>query len=171
MLAMINGSVHTEIDQPIIEPAEETPPSDRSDGNDMSKREVPPHVSKLTLPTSTGHTSHPSKETTPVVHGEQVSSYVPALVEISDPTKAGAFIIASEQEDSILPSILSNLHHESSTPTKAQLPYGEPHRTPRSFSDSNLADLQKMKLIMSRSVSLPQLLMEGDCDVYHHEES
>ena len=164
----VNGSVRPEINQPIIEPAEETLPSDRSNGKDMSKRETPPHLSELTVAISTGQTSHPSKETPPVVHKEQVSSYVPALVEISEPTEAGA-IIASEQGDSIPPSILPNLHYKSSTrPAKAQLPFGEPHRV-RSFSDSNLDDRQKENTI-SRLASLPQLPIDGDCEVYHHKE-
>lgn len=141
-------------------PAEETPLSNHSDhGKDMSKRETPPHVSESTLSISTlGHTSHPREETIPVVLGEQVSSNVPALVEV-EPTVTGA-IVASEQ---VLPSLCYKL----SISAKAR-PCGGPTRT---FSDSNLAALQKKTSTMSGSVSLPQLRMQDeDCERYDHEE-
>ena len=162
-LNMINSSrsIHPEINKAIIKPTEESPPSTHSNhGQNTSKRDTPPHMPEPTLSISTGHAaSHPRDETIPVVLGEQVSSTVPSLVEV-EPVLSVGVIVASEQ---VLPNLRCKL------PTRANSrPCGGPTRT---FSEPNLADLQKKKSSISGSVSLPQLWMQDeDCEKYNHEE-
>ena len=63
--------------------------------------------------------------------------------------------------------MLPNLCYKFPTQANSR-PCGGPTRT---FSEPNLADLQKKKNTMSGSVSLPQLRMQDkDCEKYHHEE-
>ena len=158
-LSNINQSIGPEVNQPIIEPAEETPPSNCSDGKDASDREVFSHLPKSTLPTST-NLSHPSKESIPVVHGEQASSKIPPLVEFDHEPIEGA--TEGEQEDTKQPSShhgLVGIRSPSEEQTYQVLS--------RSFSDSNL---KRKNSTMSRSASLPLLRIDETCEAYNHEE-
>ena len=153
----LNSSIRPESNQAIIEPTEESPPSNHS------KRDTPPHMPESTLSAaiSTEHTaSSPRQETIPVVLGEQVSSNVSAIIEASEPTVPGV-IVTSEQ---VLPNLCCKL------PMLAKVRPCD--RRTRTFSDTNLAYLQKKTSTTFGSVSLPQLQMQvnQDCERYHHEE-